>query len=65
MARGGLHGWTRLRGGGVLARFHETDPTVACGSLDHYRASAARLKVLDQPCIVRPGDIIVVPIAPW
>lgn len=34
MAKGGLHGWTRLPNGEVLARFHDADPTVDCGALD-------------------------------
>lgn len=34
MASGGLQGWTRLPDGSVLARFHATDPSVECGSLD-------------------------------
>ena len=42
MARCGLHGWTRLPGGEVLARFHETDPTAGCGSLDLFVVAATR-----------------------
>jgi hypothetical protein len=41
MPKGGLHGWTRIPGG-VLARFHETDPTVGCGSLDVFVSAPTR-----------------------
>jgi hypothetical protein len=52
MAKGGLHGWKRLPGGGVLAKFHETDPSVDCGSLELFvfgptrQAALARAKSL-------------------
>jgi hypothetical protein len=46
MASGGLHGWTRLPGGEVLARFHETDPTVDCGSLDVFVVAATRTEAV-------------------
>lgn len=42
MARGGLHGWTRLPDGSVLACFHATDPSVECGSLDVFVAAPNR-----------------------
>ena len=41
-----------------------TAPDAATTENRHYRGSAARVKVLDQPCIVRSGNIIVVPTAP-
>lgn len=42
MAGGGLHGWTRLPDERVLARFHDADPTVDCGSLDVFVVAGTR-----------------------
>ena len=46
MATGGLHGWTRLPDGRVVARFHAVDPTVACGSVDVLVSAPTRREAL-------------------
>lgn len=42
MAKGGLHGWTKLPDGQVLARFHDADPSVDCGALDLFVVAPTR-----------------------